>query len=291
MRIEPIIDIHQHALKMRYEENGTPIINPVTGEPSTADSDDSLMEKTLEAMDQYNIVKSFICGSLKDVYRWMNVAPERFIPSPEVYADPLDPNVETVKEELLAGRIMAIGEIGTQYNGVPPNDPMLEPYFTLAEELDAPVCIHACGGGAFMPTFRVSAGNPLLLEDVLVNHPRLRLWIAHAGYPFLAETISILSQYPRVYADVSAINWLVKREAFHDYLQSLVRSSYDVHPSVKRGVIYGEPIVKRLMFGSDQMTWPETIGMAIKAVESADFLSEEQKRDIFYNNAKRFLRL
>jgi predicted TIM-barrel fold metal-dependent hydrolase len=45
------------------------------------------------------------------------------------------------------------------------------------------------------------------------------------------------------------------------------------------------------MFGSDQMTWPETIGMAIKAVESADFLSEEQKRDIFYNNAKRFLRL
>jgi hypothetical protein len=45
------------------------------------------------------------------------------------------------------------------------------------------------------------------------------------------------------------------------------------------------------MFGSDQMWWPETIGMAIEAIESAEFLTAEQKRDIFYNNAVRFLRL
>jgi uncharacterized protein len=29
----------------------------------------------------------------------------------------------------------------------------------------------------------------------------------------------------------------------------------------------------------------------IEAIESAEFLSAEQKRDIFYNNAARFLRL
>ena len=39
------------------------------------------------------------------------------------------------------------------------------------------------------------------------------------------------------------------------------------------------------------MLWPETIGMAIEAIESADFLTEEQKRDIFYNNAAGFLGL
>jgi predicted TIM-barrel fold metal-dependent hydrolase len=48
---------------------------------------------------------------------------------------------------------------------------------------------------------------------------------------------------------------------------------------------------KRLMFGSDQMVWPEGIGMAVEGIESASFLTEEQKRDIFYNNAVRFLRL
>jgi hypothetical protein len=45
------------------------------------------------------------------------------------------------------------------------------------------------------------------------------------------------------------------------------------------------------MFGSDQMVWPEALEHAIRAIESAEFLSEQQKRDILYENAARFLRL
>jgi predicted TIM-barrel fold metal-dependent hydrolase len=44
---------------------------------------------------------------------------------------------------------------------------------------------------------------------------------------------------------------LIPREAFHDYLKRLVRAGFG----------------KRLMFGSDQMIWPETIGMAVEAIE------------------------
>jgi predicted TIM-barrel fold metal-dependent hydrolase len=45
------------------------------------------------------------------------------------------------------------------------------------------------------------------------------------------------------------------------------------------------------MFGSDQMVWPELIKPAIRSIEQAPFLTAKQKRDIFYNNAARFLRL
>ena len=45
------------------------------------------------------------------------------------------------------------------------------------------------------------------------------------------------------------------------------------------------------MFGSDQMRWPEKIDDAIEAIDEATYLTAEQKRDIFYNNAARFLRL
>ncbi|MGH9840279.1 MAG: amidohydrolase family protein [Blastocatellia bacterium] len=48
---------------------------------------------------------------------------------------------------------------------------------------------------------------------------------------------------------------------------------------------------KRVMFGSDQMIWPEAIGLGIEAIESASFLTEQQKRDILYNNAVEFFRL
>jgi predicted TIM-barrel fold metal-dependent hydrolase len=39
------------------------------------------------------------------------------------------------------------------------------------------------------------------------------------------------------------------------------------------------------------MIFPDTIRMAIETIQDAVFLTEEQKRDIFYNNAARFLRL
>ena len=45
------------------------------------------------------------------------------------------------------------------------------------------------------------------------------------------------------------------------------------------------------MYGSDQMIWPELINKSIEAIETADFLTNKQKRDIFYNNAARFLKL
>ena len=45
------------------------------------------------------------------------------------------------------------------------------------------------------------------------------------------------------------------------------------------------------MFGSDAAMWPQVIGIGIEAIESADFLTEVQKRDILFNNATRFLRL
>lgn len=80
-------------------------------------------------------------------------------------------------------------------------------------------------------------------------------------------------QYPQVHADLSTITRVVPREAFHDYLSALVRAGYG----------------KRLMFGTDGP--PSLVGQAVERIESASFLTDERKRDIFYNNAARFLRL
>jgi hypothetical protein len=45
------------------------------------------------------------------------------------------------------------------------------------------------------------------------------------------------------------------------------------------------------MYGSDQMSWPEVIPIAIEAIQTAEFLTKQQKADILYNNAARFLQL
>ena len=116
-----------------------------------------------------------------------------------------------------------------------------------------------------MPGFRSAAGSPLLLEDVLVRHPKLRLFVENAGYPYRGEMIAMMYQYPQLYADVSTITWVIPRTAFYDYLEALVRAG----------------LGKRLMFGSDQMVWPEKIGKGIEAIEQAPFLTAEQKERYF----------
>jgi predicted TIM-barrel fold metal-dependent hydrolase len=48
---------------------------------------------------------------------------------------------------------------------------------------------------------------------------------------------------------------------------------------------------QRIMYGSDQMIWPDAIPISIASIQDAPFLNERQKRAIFYDNAARFLRL
>lgn len=65
------------------------------------------------------------------------------------------------------------------------------------------------------------------------------------------------------------------RAAFYRYLQGNVQAGFG----------------NRVMFGSDQMVWPGVMERSIAVIEEAPFLSEEQKRDVLYNDAARFLRL
>ena len=123
--------------------------------------------------------------------------------------------------------------------------------------------------------YRVRLGNPALLEELLVHHPKLRVYVMHYGSPFIDEMIAILYSYPQVYVDVAQNNWGFPRRHFHSQLRRLVDAGF----------------AQRILFGSDGMIWPQTIELAIETIESADFLTAAQKRDIFYNNAARFLRL
>jgi hypothetical protein len=240
-----------------------------------------LRDASLAELARYNIVKAVTSGPAKTVAQWRTAAPDRVLVGVFVDEENPLPKLATLRADIRGGRVQILGELGLQYRGMAPNDPRLEPYYALAEELNIPVGIHTGLGPPgtpyhpCCPLFRAALGNPILVEEVLVRHPRLRLYLMHGGAPYLQETKAIMSVYPQVYADLSVINWVLPREEFHSYLRELMRAGFG----------------KRLLFGSDQMFWPEAIGMAVEGIESATFLTEEEKRDIFYNNAVRFLGL
>ena len=313
----PVLDMHMHARTAAfYGTPPLPICAPVDRMPFwdqrhplwqnpaapplcdtpllSPTSDEALRIDTLAVMTRFNVVG--VLGGAPDlVQQWTGIAPDRFIPSLELRFDPKtgaafaprpagEPRLPLPLAEIRrlheAGAFRVIGEVSSQYAGLPPDDARLEPLWGLAESLDVPVGIHIGAGEpgtpyAGSPAFRARLQSALTLEEVLVRHPRLRVYIMHAGYPLLDDLLALLFTYPQVYVEPSMAVNVERRPAFYRFLQGIVDAGY----------------AERVMFGSDQIIWPGLIEAAIRSIEEAPFLTEPQKRAIFYGNAARFLRL
>ncbi len=230
-------------------------------------------KQVLALLDKYNI-HAITSGDDSVLAYWKMKSPGRIFPSRMVWS-PQQINISELKKELISKKWMAIGEVCSQYQGLAPNDTCLEKIYALAEEMNTPLGIHIGIGDTHVPTFRVSLTHPLLLEEVLVKHPKLRLYVMHAGYPMIDEMIALLFEYPQLYVDVAVDDWILSKKEFYYYLKRLVDAGFG----------------KRIMYGSDQMMWPGAIELSIKSIQDAPFLTENQKRDIFYNNAVRFFNL
>ena len=280
----PIIDAHVHAIDLSFyqgsKEGGLPI-NMFTGEKTPEYTNESLRDATFAAMDKYNIVRAVVSGTLEDVSLWKKGDPERIIAGVTIGGD-YDVDFPILRKEIEAGRLDTLGELFSQYYGMPFDDPSLIPYYALAHEFDIPIGVHT---GLTSPDeieeyglteFRTHLGNPAGLEEVLVKFPGLKLVLQHGGLPFLQETIAIMSIYRSVYLDISSISSLIPKKAFHNFIEQMVDSGFE----------------KRILFGTDVYLWPEEqFRITIESIESANFLSDRQKLAIFCTNAAVFLEL
>ena len=272
-RRQPVIDMHLHSQTNIWREQRFCFPQPCESRPSKVSDPTLLRSSALEEMDKYNVVLAVVSGERDAVLRWTEGASEKFVVGLALKR-PEDIAFSELRTLLETGQVQVLGELGFQYEGIAIDDPSVDPLLALAHELDVPVHVHVLGLGG-SPDFPIHLGNPLRVGKVLRKYPGLRIYLENAGWPFLEEVTSLMYQYPSVYADLSTILHITARPVAYRFMKDLVDNG----------------LGKRLMFGSDQMIWPEVIGENIEMIEAADFLTKEQKRDILYNNAARFLRL
>lgn len=272
-----IIDVHFHA-RLFTDYGKTPPPNPITGKIPPYKTDQEIVDIMMATLRKNNIVKAIVSGNLTRVSDYQKADSARFIPSlewPNRQGIPL-PDTLTFIRLITEKKFTVFGELGLEYLGKTLADPELEPYLSICERMQIPVALHtglAAPNSPYTccPEFRTRLGNPQLIEEVLVKHPKLKIQLMHMGYPYLAETIAIMYMYPQVYTDIGAA-WLLPVPGFYSYLKSLTENGFG----------------NRIMYGSDQMPWDDAIPLSIKNIENAPFLNEAQKQDIFYNNAARF---
>ena len=229
----PIIDVHQHAMDDSFPGLGPMCPNTpkfLASDPKTKEAGfgwvtescspalfpaakGEYMKDVVAELNRLNVT-AVVFGDPASVKKWMDAAPGRVIPGTS-FTEGMGPDahvpLEELRKDFTTGGFKVMGEIGLQYEGLSPSDPSVDKYFALAEELDIPVAIHMGTGGSgraniVSPKFRGSMGNPLLLEEVLARHPKLRVQVMHAGYPMIDNMLTLLQANSHVYVDVAGLD-------------------------------------------------------------------------------------
>jgi uncharacterized protein len=300
--VPPVLDVHVHAIDESFP--GGPMcpntFNFTASDPGTKEAPfgwaqeectpklypapkGEYIKDVVAEMKRLNVT-AVVFGDPASVQKWRDAAPDRVIPGTSFSEGSGQQakrvELDQLRKDFTKDGFKVMGEIGLQYEGISPSDPSVDKYFALAEELDIPVAIHMGTGGSGRANltsskFRGSKGDPLLLEELLARHPKLRVQVMHAGYPMIDNMLTLLQENSHVYVDVAGLIWSYPLKEVNRYIERLVEAGFE----------------DRVMFGTDQLQWPGLMAYSISIIQNADYLTPKQKRDILYNNAARFLRL
>jgi len=182
----------------------------------------------------------------------------------------INPATDLAPAEKLEDLITRLGFRGLKlyptYQHFYPNDRKLYPLYSVAQARDIPVMLHT--GSSVFEGARLKYGDPLHLDDVAVDFPRLKLLMVHSGRGFWYDRAYFLAKmHKNVYMEIAGL-------PPHNLLKYF--------PELGR-------IAHKVIYGSD---WPGVADLAenLEAIRRLP-LTQEQKDLILGGNALRLLKL
>jgi predicted TIM-barrel fold metal-dependent hydrolase len=185
--------------------------------------------------------------------------------------------VETI---LASGHVRALkAYLGYLHYG--PDHPGYEPYYELAARFGIPVICHT--GDTYSPRAKLRYAQPLAVDDVAVDHPKVRFVLAHLGNPWLLDAAEVVYKNVNVWADLSGLA-VGNEAAFQapDRREALL----DAAAAVRQAFRYAER-PNRFLYGSD---WP-LVPMAAYRDFVRTLIPEVYHQQVFADNARALFRL
>jgi predicted TIM-barrel fold metal-dependent hydrolase len=198
-------------------------------------------------------------------------------------ANPLRGDLEhmrRVEKVIATGAVRAL-KVYLGYLHFPPDHAGYRPYYELAERHKLPVVFHT--GDTYSPYAKVRFAQPLLVDDVAVDHPRVRFVLAHAGNPWLLDAAEVVYKNMNVWADLSGLV-VGPAETFDD--EENQDTLLDLAAELRRAFRYAER-PNRFLYGSD---WP-LVPLAAYREFIGQILPEVYYPLIFEENARALFRV
>jgi uncharacterized protein len=164
------------------------------------------------------------------------------------------------------------------YNYFYASDKRYKKAYELAEKYDVPVVFHT--GDTSTSRGKLKYSDPLTIDEVAVDWPKVKFVIAHAGYPWIQSAAEVAYKNPNVFIECSAfvIGDLSKKSA--EYLET-----YAVKPIAWVFGYLEDP--SKLMFGTD---WPLTSMQPYVEIYKKAIPAEHWPA-VFHDNAVRVFKI
>jgi hypothetical protein len=133
------------------------------------------------------------------------------------YLDPRRPDCMARLRESVETLGLKGVKYGPIYNGVPLDDPRLEPVYRYLIERDLPLTLHM--GTTYTRLHAAELGRPLHVEALALRHPELKVVMAHMAHPWYEECAIVVRRQPNVYAEISAIYY--RRWQFYNVMMAV----------------------------------------------------------------------
>ncbi len=187
----PKVDYHCHISITEYADIEHPTVVSVTLEEFLADLDEAGIDKAVVLSDGRT--------TPEQVSAFVNRAPDRLIGFGCVH-----PLKDGATEEVLRQRD-ELGLFGLKLypttHGYEVNDPKAFPVYEAASSIGMPIMFHHAGMPS--PGDLLRHSDPALIDEVALSFPKLKIVLAHLGYPRVDETLYVARKHRNVWCDVS----------------------------------------------------------------------------------------
>ena len=207
------------------------------------------------------------------IARYVRSYPDRFIGYCSV--DPNDPGASEELEHCVSALGLKGLKLGPIYQNFNPTGKQAFALYRKASKLGIPILWHQ--GTTFVRKGPLKWANPILLEDIALALPDLKMIIAHLGHPWETETIVLIRKQPNVFADISALHY----RPWRYYNAMITAVEYGVEHKLLLGSDFPSATIKQVVAGLRKIN--EVIGDA-----PLPRVSQQVMDGIIYENWKAF---
>lgn len=207
----------------------------------------------------------------EEIKRLVDMAPNRFIGFASI--DIKSENAEVELERSFTELSLKGLKLNLSRQSIYPYDDSLDRIYDICEKYQKPIIFHS--GFSWEPSCPAKYSHPLEFEELAMKRPKLKICLAHFGWPWVRETAMLMLKYPNVYADTAILYFDSAEEFYKQVFQKDIPSTW-IDRSLRHQVMFGSnnPRFEQIRMANslDKLGFRESTLKLIKGENAIEFL-------------------